>query len=119
MATAQTDGRFICQSHMPLVRDIAEQYEAEWLVTCLYRQQLFPFPVRRNVLTASLQRGTARSCRLVTDFRICKYVLSPFLARVISSTLKMEETRSSETSVYNKSTRRHISQDEILVFMIV
>jgi hypothetical protein len=41
------------------------------------------------------------------------YRLTLFLARVISSTLKMEEARSSETSVYNKPTRRHIPEDGI------
>jgi hypothetical protein len=39
--------------------------------------------------------------------------LTIFLARVISSTLKMEATRSTETSVYNKPTRRHIPEDGI------
>jgi hypothetical protein len=34
--------------------------------------------------------------------------LTVFLARVISSALKMEETRSSETPVYNKPTWRYI-----------
>jgi hypothetical protein len=41
-------------------------------------------------------------------------LLTTFLARVISSTLKMEVTRSSETSVYNKPTRRHIAEDAIV-----
>jgi hypothetical protein len=36
------------------------------------------------------------------------------LARVISSTLKMEAIRSSETSVYIKPTRYHIPEDGIL-----
>jgi hypothetical protein len=36
------------------------------------------------------------------------------LARVISSILKMEATRSSETSVYTKPTRRHIPEEGIL-----
>jgi hypothetical protein len=40
--------------------------------------------------------------------------LTFFLAHGISSTLKMEETCSSETSVYNKPTRRHIPDDDIL-----
>jgi hypothetical protein len=40
--------------------------------------------------------------------------LTVFLAQVISSTLKMEATHSSETSVYNKHTRRHIAEDGIL-----
>jgi hypothetical protein len=39
---------------------------------------------------------------------------SVFLARVISSALKMKATRFSETSVYNKHTRRHIPKDGIL-----
>jgi hypothetical protein len=43
--------------------------------------------------------------RLLTDI---------FFARVISSTLKMEATRSSETSVYNIPTGRHIPEDGIL-----
>jgi hypothetical protein len=37
-----------------------------------------------------------------------------FLARVISSTQKMEVTRSFETSVYNKPTRSGIPEDGIL-----
>jgi hypothetical protein len=37
-----------------------------------------------------------------------------FLARVIYSVLKMKATRSSETSVCNKPTRRHIPEDDIL-----
>jgi hypothetical protein len=42
------------------------------------------------------------------------YRLTLFLVRVISSTLKMDMTRSSETSVYNKPTRRHIPKDRVL-----
>jgi hypothetical protein len=38
----------------------------------------------------------------------------PFLARVISSTLRLEATRYSETSAYNRSTRRHIPEGGIL-----
>jgi hypothetical protein len=34
--------------------------------------------------------------------------------RIASSTLKMEATRSSETSVHTRSTRRHIPEDGIL-----
>jgi hypothetical protein len=41
------------------------------------------------------------------------YHLTPFLTRILSSTLKMEATCSSETSLYNKSTRLHISEDGI------
>jgi hypothetical protein len=37
-----------------------------------------------------------------------------FLARITSSTLKMEETRSSETSAYNKPTQRRIPEDGIV-----
>jgi hypothetical protein len=40
--------------------------------------------------------------------------LTLFLTRVISSTLKMEATPSSETTVYNKSTRCHVPEDDIL-----
>jgi hypothetical protein len=40
--------------------------------------------------------------------------LTLFLARVISSALEMQETRSSETSVYIKHTRCHIPEDDIL-----
>jgi hypothetical protein len=32
-------------------------------------------------------------------------------SRILSSTLKMEATRSSETSIYNKPTRCHIPED--------
>jgi hypothetical protein len=42
------------------------------------------------------------------------YRLTLFLARVVSATLKMEATRSSETSVYNKLTRRQFPEDGIL-----
>jgi hypothetical protein len=37
-----------------------------------------------------------------------------FFAHVISFNLKIEATRSSETSVYNKPTRRHIQEDNIV-----
>jgi hypothetical protein len=47
-------------------------------------------------------------------FRRVNNRLTLFLVRVISSTLKMEATLSSETSVYNKPTRRHIPEDGIL-----
>jgi hypothetical protein len=40
--------------------------------------------------------------------------LKSFLLRAISSTLKMEATHSSETSVYNKPSRRHIQGDVTL-----
>jgi hypothetical protein len=40
------------------------------------------------------------------------YLLTLFLPRVISSTLKMVTTYSSETSVYNKPTRRHIPETD-------
>jgi hypothetical protein len=43
--------------------------------------------------------------------------LTLFLARFISYILKMEATRSSETSVYNKPTRRHILEDDIFAFV--
>jgi hypothetical protein len=41
------------------------------------------------------------------------------LARVTSSTLKIEATLSSETPVYNKPTRRHIPEHGILRSCIV
>jgi hypothetical protein len=47
-------------------------------------------------------------------FKSVSYRLILFLVRVISCTLKMETTRSSETSVYNKPTWRHIPEDDIL-----
>jgi hypothetical protein len=40
------------------------------------------------------------------------------LARAISSTLKMEEVSSFETSIYNKHTRRHIPEDGLLLLII-
>jgi hypothetical protein len=40
--------------------------------------------------------------------------LTFFLARVISCTLKMEVSRSSETSVYNKPTWPHVPEDSIV-----
>jgi hypothetical protein len=39
--------------------------------------------------------------------------LTLFIAHIISSTLKMEAIRSSETSVYNKPMQRHIPEDTI------
>jgi hypothetical protein len=51
---------------------------------------------------------------LATKSQLVSNRLTLFLVRVICSTLKMEATRSSETSVYNKPTRRHIPEDEIL-----
>jgi hypothetical protein len=44
----------------------------------------------------------------------CENRLIPLPARDISSSLKMEAIRFSETSVYNKPTRRHIPKDDIL-----
>jgi hypothetical protein len=40
--------------------------------------------------------------------------LSVFFSRVLSSTLKIEAARSSETSVYNKPTRQQIPENDIL-----
>jgi hypothetical protein len=54
---------------------------------------------------------------VIWDVAVCGFVtnrLTLILARVISSTLKMEAARSSETSVYNKPTRCHIPEDGIL-----
>jgi hypothetical protein len=45
---------------------------------------------------------------------VVSYHLTLFLTHVISPPLKMEATRSSETSVYNKSKRRHIPEDGII-----
>jgi hypothetical protein len=50
---------------------------------------------------------------LKTGTESVSFRLTLFLARVISSILKIDETRSSETSVYNKPTRRHIPEDGI------
>jgi hypothetical protein len=41
------------------------------------------------------------------------YSLTLFFARVLSSTLKIEATRSSETAVYIKPARRHVPEDGI------
>jgi hypothetical protein len=66
--------------------------------------------MKPNARTAAMtQRNNNRYGYGINGFR-----LTLFLARVISSTLKMEDTRSSETSVYNKHTRRHIPKDDIL-----
>jgi hypothetical protein len=69
-------------------------------------------------------RGGLPTCRMVTiknanfwDVEQCpsvRYRLTLLLDRVISSTLKTEATSSSETSVYNKPTRRHFQEDGIL-----
>jgi hypothetical protein len=45
---------------------------------------------------------------------VSQHLSNTFLARVISSTIKLEVTRSSEMSVYIKPTRRHIPEDGIL-----
>jgi hypothetical protein len=63
-----------------------------------------PFGFIRN-------RRFGGSCHLRLQVR--RY-LTLFLARVISSTLKTKAIRSSETSVYNIPTRRHIPEDGIL-----
>jgi hypothetical protein len=57
-----------------------------------------------------LNRRFGETCRLLS----VSYRLKLFLARVISSTLKMEGARSSETSVYNKPTWRHIPEERII-----
>jgi translation elongation factor EF-G len=49
----------------------------------------------------------------VLQYYTVSYRVSLVLARVISSTLKMKATRSSETSVHNKRTRCHIQEDSI------
>jgi hypothetical protein len=60
-------------------------------------------------------QGRRNNAREESVGRLITCCLTLFLSRVISSTLKMEATRSSETSVYNKPTRCHISEDGILV----
>jgi hypothetical protein len=75
------------------------------------------------------QVGIVRSLTLATEFVVSyaarfyqrkQTIISPqplvtfSLARVIISILKMEATLFSETSVYDKPTRRHISEDGIL-----
>jgi hypothetical protein len=59
-----------------------------------------------------INRHFGGTCSLHLQVR-CNF-LTHFLARVISYALKMEVTCSSETSVYNKLTRRHIPKDGIL-----
>jgi hypothetical protein len=59
-----------------------------------------------------------RTCRLYLQRRII-YRLTLFLARVYYSTLKMEATRSSETSVFTRPTRRHIQEDGLLRYSAV
>jgi hypothetical protein len=65
---------------------------------------------------------------LLTEYLIACLSVSNRLtlfARVISSILKIVGTRSSETSVYNKPTRRHIPEagilhkKPVLVFLVV
>jgi hypothetical protein len=62
-------------------------------------------PTAPSCLALSEGSG-AKSCSQSVSHRIAL-----FLSRFISSTLKLEATRSSETSVYNKPTRSHISED--------
>jgi hypothetical protein len=57
-------------------------------------------------------------CGFITNQRFrgtCSPCLTFFLDRVISSTLKMVATRSSETSVYNKPTWCHIPEDAFFI----
>jgi hypothetical protein len=65
-----------------------------------------------------INRRFGGTCRLhIQDRRNTASVsnrLTLFLSRVILSTLKMEATCSSETSVYNKPIRRHNPEDGIL-----
>jgi hypothetical protein len=61
-----------------------------------------------NGLTAVPLYYSRNSSQFVNDH------LTLFLAHIISSTLKMEATCSSETSVYNKPTRCHIPEDVLL-----
>jgi hypothetical protein len=51
--------------------------------------------------------------RVASNFR-AEEITDTFFARVIFSTLKMEATRSYETSVIKRPTRRHIPEDGIL-----
>jgi hypothetical protein len=66
-------------------------------------------PDRWSNPTSPLRGFRTRNCSQSVSNRV---TLS--FARVISSTLMMEAIRSSETSVYNKPTRRHIPEDGIL-----
>jgi hypothetical protein len=47
------------------------------------------------------------------DVALCGFIMNRRFGET-SRTLKMEATRSSETSVYNKPTRHHIQEDGIL-----
>jgi hypothetical protein len=70
-----------------------------------------------SVLPADIPKPPPPPPKVIQCFQCSQpvsYHLTLFLAHVISSTLKMEVTRSSETSVYNKRTWRHIPEDDIL-----
>jgi hypothetical protein len=51
-------------------------------------------------------------CGFIISRRL--YHLTRFLAHIIYSTLKMQTTRSAETPIYNKPTRHHIPESDIL-----
>jgi hypothetical protein len=55
-----------------------------------------------------------QSSRTPNCSQFVSYYLTLFLTCVISSTLKMEATCSSETSVYNKPTWHHIPEDGVI-----
>jgi hypothetical protein len=63
----------------------------------------------------NINRRFGGSCRLQLQIKkACSNRLTIFVARDISSTLKMEAARSSETSVCNQPTKRRIPEDGIL-----
>jgi hypothetical protein len=63
----------------------------------------------RRLLTDWVQFGYRDGTQSVSNR------LTLFLASIISSTLKIEAARSSETSVYNKHALRRISEDGIVL----
>jgi hypothetical protein len=96
--------------HLQGRKNNADGENCRWLLT--------PRQVPGTYYFSELQVSSVAACpfsrhRVPYDFLLYQ-PSTLFLVRLTSSTLKMEATRSSETSIYNKPTRRHIPQDGTL-----
>jgi hypothetical protein len=60
------------------------------------------------------RKSVRRLLTLLATVSLLATVVTLFLARGISSALKMEAKLFSETSVHNRSTRRYIPEDSII-----
>jgi hypothetical protein len=67
-------------------------------------------PIRYPTTNFEVFKAMIMKTAIFWDVALCESIvnrLTPFLSRVFSSILKIEATRSSETSVYDKPTRGH------------